>query len=166
MGLETGVDEIADLNENWPLSTDERYQGDDHLRNIKIALKSLLTNLAQIGAEEEDHAADHQHGGADEVATATPAANAIPKAGAGGTLAAGWLPRTPHWASTLDGTITGSGTSWAVDTVPLASLPFVLFRNGVAQKEGAGKDFTRSGVDLTLVISLGGTEWLGALYWV
>ncbi len=37
------------------------------------------------------HATSHQHSGADEVATATPAANAIPKAGAGGTLADGWL---------------------------------------------------------------------------
>ena len=38
------------------------------------------------------HASSHQNGGADEVATATPAANAIPKAGAGGTLAGGWVP--------------------------------------------------------------------------
>lgn len=38
------------------------------------------------------HATTHQNGGTDEVATATPAANAIPKAGAGGTLATGWLP--------------------------------------------------------------------------
>lgn len=38
------------------------------------------------------HAASHKHGGSDEVATATAAANAIPKAGAGGTLAIGWLP--------------------------------------------------------------------------
>lgn len=38
------------------------------------------------------HASDHQHGGSDEVATATPAANAIPKATAGAVLAAGWIP--------------------------------------------------------------------------
>jgi hypothetical protein len=38
------------------------------------------------------HASTHQNGGSDEVATATPGANAIPKAGAGSTLAAGWLP--------------------------------------------------------------------------
>lgn len=41
--------------------------------------------------EEEAHASEHQHGGADEIATATAGANAIPKAGAGGTLADGWL---------------------------------------------------------------------------
>jgi len=40
------------------------------------------------------HASRHQNGGDDEVATATPAANAIPKAGVGGTIAAGWLPNT------------------------------------------------------------------------
>ena len=38
------------------------------------------------------HATSHRHGGADEVATATPAANAIPKAGSGGTLDSSWLP--------------------------------------------------------------------------
>lgn len=38
------------------------------------------------------HTTSHQHGGSDEVATATPAANAIPKAGAGGTLAIGFIP--------------------------------------------------------------------------
>jgi hypothetical protein len=37
------------------------------------------------------HASSHQHGGGDELATATPGANAIPKAGGGGTIADGWL---------------------------------------------------------------------------
>ena len=41
------------------------------------------------------HASTHQNGGSDEVATATPGANAIPKAGSGGTLASGWIP-TPQ----------------------------------------------------------------------
>jgi hypothetical protein len=44
------------------------------------------------------HAASHQNGGGDEVATATPAANAIPKAGAGATLATGWLPAATYEA--------------------------------------------------------------------
>jgi len=38
------------------------------------------------------HATSHQNGGTDEIATATAGANAIPKAGAGGTLAIGWIP--------------------------------------------------------------------------
>lgn len=40
------------------------------------------------------HAASHQHGGTDEVATATPANNAIPKADGTGKLANGWLDAT------------------------------------------------------------------------
>jgi len=48
VGLESSVTKIEDLNESWPLSTDERRQGDDHLRNIKAALKSLLSDLNQI----------------------------------------------------------------------------------------------------------------------
>ena len=39
------------------------------------------------------HATSHKNGGADEVATATAAANAIPKAGAGATLAKEWFPQ-------------------------------------------------------------------------
>jgi len=38
------------------------------------------------------HAGSHQNGGPDEVATATPGANLIPKADGTGKLAAGWLP--------------------------------------------------------------------------
>lgn len=46
------------------------------------------------GGAPAAHASTHQHGGSDEVATATPGANAIPKAGAGGTLASGWIDET------------------------------------------------------------------------
>jgi hypothetical protein len=38
------------------------------------------------------HSTSHKNGGTDEVATASATANAIPKAGAGGTLAVGWIP--------------------------------------------------------------------------
>jgi len=38
------------------------------------------------------HATSHKNGGSDEVATATAAANAIPKAAAGGKLDIGWVP--------------------------------------------------------------------------
>ncbi|MHB8646946.1 MAG: hypothetical protein ACYDAR_14245 [Thermomicrobiales bacterium] len=49
---------------------------------------------AQVVASHppQAHRASHQNGGADEIATATAGANAIPKAGAGGTLATGWIP--------------------------------------------------------------------------
>ena len=46
-----------------------------------------------------DHAYSHQHGGMDEVATATPAANAIPKAdGSGRSTAGSPMPLLPQKA--------------------------------------------------------------------
>lgn len=50
------------------------------------------------------HAATHQHGGTDEVATVTPGANAIPKADGGGKLDVGWLPTdSANGVAGLDG---------------------------------------------------------------
>ena len=49
-------------------------------------------SAAAAGGAPDAHAASHQDGGSDEVATATPGAAAIPKAGGAGTLATGWLP--------------------------------------------------------------------------
>lgn len=43
------------------------------------------------GGSPGAHASTHQHGGSDEVATATSAANAIPKAGADGKIGNDWL---------------------------------------------------------------------------
>jgi hypothetical protein len=52
----------------------------------------IMEVRAEVNTAFLDHHARHQSGGADEVATATPAANAIPKAGADGKLAEGWHP--------------------------------------------------------------------------
>lgn len=50
MPLEPNVQKIADLNEAWPIgSADPKSEGDDHLRNIKRAVRSLLSDVAQIG---------------------------------------------------------------------------------------------------------------------
>lgn len=43
------------------------------------------------GGAPDAHASTHQNGGSDEVATATPGANAIPKARSSGRLAGAWL---------------------------------------------------------------------------
>ena len=51
MPLETGT-VIADLNENWPLSSDPKSQGDDHLRLIKSVLKLDAVSLADTGSAE------------------------------------------------------------------------------------------------------------------
>jgi len=50
-----------------------------------------LSGLLGDDQNPVNHATDHKHGGGDEIATATPGANVIPKAGAGGTLADGFI---------------------------------------------------------------------------
>lgn len=77
-----------------------------HFHSIRDKLQSVATKLgdgsnlpagsvgAKVSALESappSHASSHQHSGSDEIATATPAANAIPKAGAGGDLDGGWI---------------------------------------------------------------------------
>ena len=49
MGIETGT-KIADLNALWPLGSDPKSQGDDHLRLIKSILQSDAPSLADGGA--------------------------------------------------------------------------------------------------------------------
>jgi len=82
------------------------------------------------------HAASHKDGGADEVATATPGASQIVKAGVGGTLADGWISAsnvTQHQASIdhdlllnfvanehLDWTVDQGATNIAKANVPSA----------------------------------------------
>ena len=60
-------------------------------------------SAAEAASAPATHASQHKNGGSDEVATATPAANAIPKAGSGGTLAFGWIPNT-RWQPLVPGT--------------------------------------------------------------
>lgn len=49
MGLETAAF-ITDLNAAWPLATDERRQGDDHLRLLKGCLQTQFPNLGSTAA--------------------------------------------------------------------------------------------------------------------
>jgi len=62
--------------------------------NIKATLKAFFDTVYPSLA----HATRHKHGGADEIATETPAANAIPKAGADNKLAAGFIPQATESA--------------------------------------------------------------------
>ena len=41
MPLESNVTTPVDLNEEWPLGSDPKSEGDDHIRNLKIALKAF-----------------------------------------------------------------------------------------------------------------------------
>lgn len=53
---------------------------------LKLATSSQWATKA-----DASHATQHKHGGSDEVASATPGANVIPKADSGGKLADGWI---------------------------------------------------------------------------
>lgn len=83
--------------------------------------------IEQAGAARQvvfaDHASTHQHGGDDEVGTATPTANAIPKAGADGKLASGWLPA-------------GSGGSGDIDLGTWELTPYDIPGSGDPEIEG------------------------------
>jgi len=74
----------------------QAYRYDSYLNGSLLDLES---NLA-------DHSVRHQHGGDDEIATATPAANAIPKADGSNKLAIGWNPTAAPGAT---GVATASG---------------------------------------------------------
>jgi len=79
------------------------------------------------------HAASHKHGGADEVASAAAGADLIPKAGAGGALAAGWVDDTAHGSR-------GGGTLHAAATTTV---------NGFLPNPGAGTSTRVLRSDLT-----------------
>lgn len=66
---------------------------------LKSTTSTGVVSIA-VGADLPTHASRHQNGGDDEIATATPTANSIPKSGAGGTIAAGWIPATAVTANT------------------------------------------------------------------
>ena len=42
------VTTIADLNPSWPLGSDQKQFGDDHIRNIKTALKALSSEMTVL----------------------------------------------------------------------------------------------------------------------
>lgn len=80
------------------------------------------------------HATTHQHGGSDEIATATPGANAIPKADGSGKLATGWLSEQIALADLSDVTAkTGTGTIVVMQTGPTIADPVI---NAIASGDG------------------------------
>ena len=107
----TAADDSANSRTNVTISTPAHASthqpgGSDPLVVDAVAgtgsLRTLGTGASQAAAGNDGrfadprtptaHASTHKNGGGDEVATATAAANAIPKAGSGGNLDIGWLP--------------------------------------------------------------------------
>lgn len=48
MGIETPINGIWSLDESWPLTSDSRREGDDHLRLIKEAIKKTFANINAV----------------------------------------------------------------------------------------------------------------------
>lgn len=92
--------------------------------SITLIYREDTAHWEKIGSTAVDggvpalHAASHQHGGSDEVATDTPAANAIPKAGASGDLDIGWI----NQADILTDNITTSATNNFISDAELIKL--------------------------------------------
>lgn len=115
-------------------------------------------NSALNGKAASTHATQHQNGGGDEVATATAGANAIPKAGAGGTLAAGWVQEVLALADLSDVTakrgnstsvqLAGAGTP-ATDDCAKFDANGNLVSAGAACGAGAGVAITRTAVSFS-----------------
>lgn len=103
-------------------------------------LRTLGTGATQAmagNAAPNAHAASHQAGGADEVATTTPAAGAIPKAGGAGTLGTGWFPPLPYLPdSTVLSAISGQLTSGQLPASYTAPLATALAANPPACSVG------------------------------
>ena len=57
MGLESPVNYVNDLNVANPLSSDEKQEGDNHIRNIKTALKATFAGMAGAFARTQSKGA-------------------------------------------------------------------------------------------------------------
>jgi hypothetical protein len=99
------------------------------------------------------HASSHQNGGSDEIATATAAANAIPKAGAGGTLAIGWLP-TGTSSTTV---CIGDDSRLSNDRAPTA--------HASSHQNGGGDEIATATAGANAIPKAGGTGVL-AIGWI
>lgn len=83
-------------NLDWTVGTNRAYgygnpgSAQTHADNDYVFL--IMTEETTANIPPAAHAATHQNGGSDEVATATAGANAIPKAGSGGKLDKAWVP--------------------------------------------------------------------------
>ena len=101
--------------------------------SAKIATTAYADDAAAARAPGT-HATQHQHGGTDEIAVSTPAANAIPKAGADGRLDAGFMPA---WSDQITYVIPsgtdGDGSAYAplvADTPAKVKLAFAAVPDG------------------------------------
>lgn len=127
--------------------------------DITAIPQANVTNLTSDLAAKASttHASRHQNGGADEIATATPGANVIPKAGSGGTLAVGFLA-----TGTPDGTkfVRDDGTLQTPSAGAPANASYLTLNSNAtlsAERVLTGStaiSLTDGGVNTTLTLDL------------
>jgi hypothetical protein len=106
---------IADLAN--PHATDIENLGSGTLAELNAAITDATLDDSSSTRAPTNHASSHQNGGADEIATATAAANAIPKAGAGSTLDNAWI------ADGADATAIHDNVAAEISAVTLKATP-------------------------------------------
>lgn len=145
MGLETGT-KITDLVSTNPLGTDDKKYGDDHIRLLKVAVKSLVGDVSQIGIGP---------------ASLTGKAGQVPRVNAGETN----FSELTTFVEGEDISHAGSGTSLTLAGSPSPAASLQLFRNGVLLRQGVGKEYTVSGATVTLAVAIAdSSEWFVAHY--
>jgi len=98
------------------------YARADHVHPTDTTRQAAITGAPGAWPSSfapSPHAGTHQNGGSDEIATATPGANAIPKAGSGGTLAAGWMPSALSSTTSVNGTPIPASATLATTGAPV-----------------------------------------------
>lgn len=112
---------------------------------------STLTDVPSTFAPAA-HASSHQNSGGDEVATATPAANSIPKTGALATLAAGWIPAhgATVWQRIYSTTIATHVTTHSITGLSGdVDLQYLILIRGVQDVTGSPVLYVRPNGDTT-----------------
>lgn len=61
------------------------------------------------------------------------------------------------------GTIDGSNTAFTIGNTPISSSYFTLYVNGVYQR--LGQDYTRTGINITMIVAPSVGQQLDAVYW-
>lgn len=124
-------------------------------------LPGTIARTSQLagGPSAVAHHSTHQHGGTDEVATATPGANVIPKAGSDGKLAQGFIP--PHHTTHEDGgsdeiSVAGLSGVLADPQAPAAHTHAESDVTGLVT-DLAGKVPTSRSINTTIPLSGGGS---------
>jgi hypothetical protein len=105
------------------------------------------------------HSTSHKNGGSDEVAAASPAANAIPKAGAGSKLDKGWVPDfLASGASHASGGVPDPGASAGTTKYLREDSSWQVPPSGGSAPTGTGFRHVTSGAEDGTAVAFGSTS--------